>query len=531
MKYIIPALFLLLFLVPVVLRKPAEKLDKQADQLVIISPHNEAVRYEIEQAFRKFYREKTGREVCLDWRAIGGGSEISRYINSAFSANFRNYWCDELKQDWSQEIATDFLNPKITGQSPAWAARRAFLNSEVGIDIDLFFGGGQYDANKYAQAGILVPCGVRQRHPEWFAGDKPILNDGGGGEIWNDSEDRYYATCFSTFGICTNRDRLKLLGFGPGQPRQLTTWRDLGDPVFFQALGLADPSQSGSICKCFEMIVQRQMQDTRLALEEQVKSGALTEEAAMDQAWREAMTLLKQIGANARYLTSSASKVPVDAASGQIAAGMCIDFYGRSQAGWEASHVGRATMDFLAPEAGTTVSGDPVALFRGAPHGERAKMFIDFLLSQEGQKLWNFRLGTPGGPVKYEIHRLPVRRDLYTDELRPYMDAPEADPFRQASSFNYRKDWTGALFDLLRLLEKVMLIDCHEELQQAWQALISRSERPEAAWQEFIALPFEFSQAKDIAAELRKPNARERLSREWLLFFRERFLKTAEKCD
>ena len=54
--------------------------------------------------------------------------------------------------------------PEDCAGSPHWAARQAFLQGNIGIGIDLFFGGGQYDFNKQAKAGTLVPCGVRERH-------------------------------------------------------------------------------------------------------------------------------------------------------------------------------------------------------------------------------------------------------------------------------------------------------------------------------------------------------------------------------
>ena len=56
----------ILVALPLMLRKEAEKIDLSADQLVIVSPHNESIRYEFEQAFRAYYTEVTGRKVCID---------------------------------------------------------------------------------------------------------------------------------------------------------------------------------------------------------------------------------------------------------------------------------------------------------------------------------------------------------------------------------------------------------------------------------------------------------------------------------
>ena len=45
----------------------------------------------------------------------------------------------------------------------------------------------------------------------------------------------------------------------------------------------------------------------------------MTETEAVNQSWQEALALVKSVGGNALYLTMSASKVPVDTASGQVA--------------------------------------------------------------------------------------------------------------------------------------------------------------------------------------------------------------------
>ena len=510
--------------IPIALRKPAEAIDKEADQLVIITPNNEAIRYETEQAFRKLYHEKTGRNVSIDWRDVGGTGDIVRYVDGAYTANFRQYWTNELGREWSDDVSLAFKNPRISPKDNE--ARRAFLESNVGIGIDLFFGGGQYDLNKQANIGTLVPCGVQRRHPEWFNGERPPLVQSLGGEIWYDKDDRYYGTCFSSFGICINLDRMKRLGFDIRHPDSLaTSWRLLGDPRLIGQVGLADPTKSGSINKCFEMLVQKTMQETWQSHKEELADGKITEKELLDKAWRNAMTLIKQCGGNARYLTFSAGRVPVDCASGQIAAGLCIDFYGRSQAEWAEKHVGRPVMLYNTPVFASSVSTDPIGMFRGAPNKVRAQMFIDFLLSKEGQQLWNNKVGTPNGPVKYTLHRMPVRRDLYADEYKKYMTAPDADMFTLAENFTYAGKWTAPYFTLLRVLIKVMVIDCQDELQDAWKAIVDAGgpEACQTAMAEFEKLPFQHSEASEISRQLAKPENQTVLMRQWGDFFRKTY--------
>ena len=66
------------------LLKPRQNLLSRSDEtLVIISPHNEAVRYEFTTAFIRHYQAKTGRSIRIDWRLPGGTSEVSRFLDGA----------------------------------------------------------------------------------------------------------------------------------------------------------------------------------------------------------------------------------------------------------------------------------------------------------------------------------------------------------------------------------------------------------------------------------------------------------------
>lgn len=557
-----------LIALPLMLRKEAEKIDTSADQLVIVSPHNESIRYEFEQGFRAYYTEVTGRRLCIDWRAPGGTGDAVRYVNSSFVASFKDYWTNTLKKAWSDEVEQSFMNRKLKPGAPGWEAREAFLKSDAGIGIDLFFGGGQYDLNKQAQQGTLVETGLQNPQSALYRGDaagalyqalsaeqrralyptveeeavpalynelfgaQPVIIPAIGGEIWYDRSDKYYGTCFSSFGLCENVDRLKALGFEFAEgDYPLKKWSDLADPRLYGQIGSADPTKSGSINKCFEMMIQREMQVSHARRLEQVKAGSMNEKDSLDLAWQDAMTLIKKIGGNSSYLTFSASKVPVDVASGQVAAGMCIDFYGQSQAEWEASHVGRRTMYYHTPLGECSVSADPIGMFRGAPNAEAARLFLRFVMSKRGQRIWNQAVGTPGGPVKYNLHRLPIRRDCYTDECRKLMLAPTADPFRQAESFEYIGAWTGAYFSLIQFQIKVMVLDCQDELRAAWKAIIDAGgpEKVPQAFAEFVKLPFAHHEGLEVMGKAGKDTrVKTEMQREWTIFYKRCYTAAAE---
>jgi ABC-type Fe3+ transport system substrate-binding protein len=442
--------FLAVLAVPLVLRQTGGGSEAADRTLVIITPHNEATRFEFERAFRDYYFKKTGRTVRIDWRTPGGTSEIARYLASEYLAVFQNRWTNQLHRPWSAAVESAFDNFKAAPDDPA---RRAFLESGTGCGIDLFFGGGVYDLSQQAAAGRLVDCGVITAHPEWFNA-KGIPQNLGGEAYW-DPKGRWIGTCLSAYGICYNPDALTRLGIGT-PPAQ---WRDLASPLYFGQIALADPTQSGSVAKVFEMMIQQQMAQNPES------------PGAKEEGWTNALRLIQKISANARYFTDSAAKIPYDVEAGDAAAGMCIDFYGRFQSEAVRKPDGSSRLQYVSPAGGSSVSADPIGMLRGAPHQELAREFIEFVMSVDGQKLWNWKAGTPGGPVKYALRRLPIRRELYTPEFRPFRSDPEVDPYAQAGSFVYHEDWTSPLFRPISFIVRAMCIDPHGELRAAWRDL------------------------------------------------------------
>ncbi len=477
-KYIALLIGLLLILgLPFLLRKSGESILNPDGRVVVITPHNEAIRYEFGQAFRDHYKEQTGKDVIVDWRVIGGTSEIVRKIEGDYLSAFRTYWVEEEGREWSQEIQNAFFNRRMkldnTPQDDSLPerARRFFLQSEVSCGIDVFFGGGSYDFIRQSEAGSLVDSDLLERHPDWF--DTDSLPQSYAGEPYWDPEGRWFGAVLSTFGIIYNVDGLRRVGY-EGIP---SAWRDLADPRFFGEIALADPTKSGSITKAFEMIVQQEMQmRERQLLEEGLDAGEASDRAARE-GWESGMKLILLIAANARYFTDSSTKPPLDVSQGDCVAGMSIDFYGRQQAEFNISRGGAHRFGYVAPMGGTTVSVDPIGLFRGAPNPEYAQAFIEFVLSEKGQKLWNFRPGTPGGPIQYALRRSPARKELYVPEYREYRSDPEVNDYETAEGFVYRPGWTAALFSPLRYIIRVAMIDSHEELRAAWSAILEARER------------------------------------------------------
>lgn len=464
------------------------------DTVVIITPHNEAIRYEYARGFAAWYRTRTGRTAAIDWRVVGGTSEIARFLEGEYVAGFENHWVRRLGRPWSAEIQSGFQNGRLPADAPPIVreARAAFLASEVGCGIDVFFGGGSYDFERQALAGRLVDAGIVQARPEWFGED--VMPQAFGGEPYRDPAGLWLGTVLSSYGIIFNRDSLRRLGV----VREPAAWSDLGDPRLVGELALADPTKSGSVAKAFENILQQQMQQRREALR-QANPGAdaaANERRAVREGWVEGLRLIQRMGANARYFTDSSQKPPIDVAAGDCAAGLCIDFYGRQQQEAVRRRDRSERVGFVAPTGGSTAAVDPIALLRGARNRAVAVAFIEYALSPEGQKLWGFRPGTPGGPERYNLRRLPVRRDFYaTHEWKPFRSDPDDAPFDQPAPLIYREAWTGGLFREMAFVIRVLCQDTHSELQQAWRRIQAapepRKARALAVLQDLAAVDYD----------------------------------------
>jgi len=484
------------------------------DKLVIISAHNKAARDEYATAFGEYYYKKHGRRIELDFRTVGGTSAISKYLSDRFEAEFRAYYEKKHPGEWDDQVAKAFVGGKIDPNDPKAEklrrARREFLESDVGIGIDIMAGGGTYELSRNAKTGYAVDAKVAERHPEYFSPE--VIPESFGGDRLYDKNGGYYGVVLSTFGICYNADRLKELGGAPPE-----RWSDLGAPRFLNTLAVADPTKSGSATKCFEIVLQQ----------------AMSEAETPGDGWKNGLNLIKRIFANARNISDSASKVVRDVCEGDAAAGMAIDTYGISEQFWSAKVFdGKAHCFYVTPKGGTAVSADPVQLLRGAKNREAAEEFIDFLLSAEGQKLHCFKVGAPGGPKKNSLNRPPVRKDLYTPENRRYFFKPDYDPYESGADFEYRPEWTGKYFNLLRVLFKSIAIDPHDELVAAWRAICEAGgpDKVPLAMAEFDRLPFDYDGAAGAAAAIKsgKPADIAKLTRVWSDEARKHYRKAAE---
>lgn len=445
------ALALLLVLgVPFALRPAAgDDFGKDAATVIVITPHVQQIRFEFERAFDRWHFAHFKQHARVDWRTPGGTTEILKQLEAQYTAA-------------AKEGRFDLSDPKNPRCEPG----------TIGVDVAL--GGGSYDHNRLKN-GISIPAdqvGQASRPPaagtaaplavkipmaqpagfsqsqldEWF-GENKI-----GSQKLYDPEQYWLGTALSSFGIVYNREIVKQLGLP--EPRR---FEDLTDPKYQGWVGLADPRQSGSITTTFEAILN-------------------------GYGWDKGWLVLREMCANTRYFTSSSTRPPIDISAGEAAAGLAIDFYGRSQAQSilkagqrpEESRVG-----YVDPASALYIDADPVTILRGGPHPEMARRFVEFCLSEEAQALWQFPAlgsdpngssnpagqdGERMGPEQYELRRMPVRREMYEKYMAHFIDKVE--PFKLAKDLPNR-GWRSAI----GIMMGCFAIDIADEQRAAWAVL------------------------------------------------------------
>jgi hypothetical protein len=162
----------------------------------------------------------------------------------------------------------------------------------------------------------------------------------------------------------------------------------------------------------------------------------------------------------------------MDVSSGDAAAGPCIDFYGRFQAGAIGAGGDANRVGYIDPvrdgKSMTSTTADPVTLLRGAPSHELAEQFIAWLLSRESQQLWQAKADSPGGTERYELRRMPIRSDLYQPQYTQHWTDPQVNPFETASPL---PEATPSYFSTVAPVSHAMAIDVHDDLKAAWKAI------------------------------------------------------------
>jgi iron(III) transport system substrate-binding protein len=331
-----------------------------------------------------------------------------------------------------------------------------FARKPEGIGMDCFFGGGLEPFLLLNDRKLAEPY---QPPAEIMAG---IPREVHGLELY-ERAGAWHAVVLSSFGILQN-SRLQRLASLPS----VTRWAELAKPELLGWVGAGDPRNSGTMNVMFEAFLQA---------------------CGWDPGWR----LLAQIGGNTRKFDRISSSTAKDVTLGETAYGFAIDFYGFTQV----AAGGRTNLSFVLPQDFAAVNPDGICLLKGGPNPVTARRFIDFVLSEEGQKLWFLPQGHPEGPRQYSIERMSIRPDFY----RRYRGVSnvEFSPFELKAGFIYNSKLGRDRREIVAALVGALLVDTHAELQAAWRGVIRRG-RSEAELAELGRVPLSEAEALRLAA-------------------------------
>ncbi|MGC9095973.1 MAG: ABC transporter substrate-binding protein [Infirmifilum sp.] len=243
---------------------------------------------------------------------------------------------DYVKREFGKDIQVDYLSP---GGWPVCVDRvRAWRGKP---DADIFFGGG---APAYE---VLKAEGLAEKYVPKTANNLP---DKAFGTNVKDPEGYWYAFSLWFITIIYNAKVLKQLNIPPPK-----TWDDLLNPIYRDKLVYTIPYASGTMHEMIELLISYK---------------------GYNQTW----AYLRRLAVNtARYSTGSTDtllivergEVPIGLAQPQMNAMMAqADGY-----------------DVVAviPEA-TLLVAEGVMMLKNAPHPNLARLFMDWILSEEGQK-------------------------------------------------------------------------------------------------------------------------------------------------
>lgn len=414
-------------------------------KLVLISPHNTDIQNEYETAYVEHHAIEFGERAVLEWRDVGGG-------------------------------ASSILNH----------LRNVYENSDTS-GIDVVWGGGDFNFTRMAAEGILQPMqltpDVTENIPATFGGLTMCDPDG----LWCGS-------AVSGFGIFYNKQLLERIRL-PAPTR----WEDLGAPHFFDLVGLADPSQSGSAAASYEMIVQSE--DT----------------------WQAGWAKLLSILSNAKRFYAGAGDAAEALPSGEAAVTTCIDFYGTNRmAKYPDSLV------YVSPKGQTSFNPDPIAILKNPPSPELAQRFVDFVLSHAGQALWGLPVGHPDGPKSKALGRQPIRKDVYARYADDLLGSI-VNPYEVGQTMEIDRELWNDSYGLLRHLVWAAAVRNVDFLKAAKRELV-RTEFPDHRVALFNRLPDNVATREAVAETnrlLADRKQRDIIVTDWVTFFRDQYQEVA----
>jgi iron(III) transport system substrate-binding protein len=326
---------------------------------------------------------------------------VAKTLTDPLLADFVAY----AKERWGVTVKASALaagTPVAYGQIVEWKGRP---------QADIFWGGESALFDKLAEQKLLakldLPKAVVDAIPASIGKPKPIpLKDPNG---W------WIGTVLEPYGLVYHPRLYQRLGLEP--PKD---WDDLLNPKLKGNVAQCAPTRSSSSHATYEVILQRDGDDKGWA-------------------W------LQRLGGNTGIFTARSRDVPSVVAKGEFAAGFAVPSYMAFEerlAGYDIKYAAPPTA-WITPE--------PMAVLAGCKHPRAAQAFVEFLLTERGQRIFmerglfpltpKYRVqGAPGSDAEKAVEFTGGLRSYFDREVQNIYDDDKAQARYNDVNERYRKD-------------------------------------------------------------------------------------------
>ena len=310
---------------------------------------------------------------------------VSKFIHDAALKAFAEY----AKEKWNVAVKVNAIpagTPIAYGRIVEWKGKP---------EVDIFWGGESALFEKLADQKLLAKLDLDkalvEQIPASIGKPKPIP--------LKDPEGYWIGTALEPYGLVYHPKKIQRLGIP--EPKD---WDDLLHPKLKGEVAQCAPTRSSSSNATYEVILSMHGED---------------------KGW----DWLKKLAANTGHFTARSRDVPTVVAKGEYTAGFAVPSYMAFEeklAGFD--------LKFVAPK-NAFVTPEPMAMLAGARNPRAARAFIEFLLTERGQKVFMERGLFPITP-KYKVQGPPgSTAELaveFTGGVRSYFDRELANVYDEA---------------------------------------------------------------------------------------------------
>jgi iron(III) transport system substrate-binding protein len=300
---------------------------------------------------------------------------VSKFIHDAALKAFADY----AKEKWGVTVKVNAIpagTPVAYGRIVEWKGKP---------DADIFWGGESALFEDLADKKLLQKLELSREAwdsiPVSIGKPKPIP--------LKDKDGYWVGTALEPYGLVYNPKRIQRLG--APEPKD---WDDLLNPKLKGEVAQCAPTRSSSSNATYEVMLSLYGED---------------------KGW----DWLRKLASNTGHFTARSRDVPTVVAKGEFAAGFAVPSYMAFEeklAGFD--------LKFAAPK-NAFVTPEPMAILAGARNPKAARAFIEFLLTERGQRVFMERGLFPITP-KYKVQGPPgSTAELaveFTGGVRSYFD-------------------------------------------------------------------------------------------------------------